>query len=47
MLSLLQLFLAIFAIYSAMKFPEEIRLFVPLGTLVVMLIISRIDKMKA
>jgi hypothetical protein len=47
MLSLLQLFLAIFAIYSAMKFPEEIRLLVPLGTLVAMLIVGRIDKMKA
>ena len=47
MLSLLQLFLAIFAIYSAFKFTEEIRLLVPLGCLMLMLLVNRIDKGKS
>ena len=44
MLAVLQLFLAIFAIYSAVKFSEDLRLLVPLGCLIVMLIIARLDK---
>ena len=44
MLGLLQLLLAVFAIYSALKFPEELKLFIPLGCLVAMLVVSRIEK---
>jgi hypothetical protein len=44
MLSLFQLILAFFAIYSALYFKEEVRLFVPLGCLILMLIVYRIDK---
>jgi|GEM_PF-421113 archaellum biogenesis ATPase FlaH len=44
MLAVLQFFLAIFAIYSAVKFSEDLRLLVPLGSLIVMLVIGRIDK---
>jgi hypothetical protein len=44
MLSLFQLILAVIAIYSALHFEEEVRLFVPLGCLILMLIIYRIDK---
>ena len=44
MLSLFQLCLAVFAIYGALKFSEEIRLLVPLGCLIVMFIVTRIDK---
>ncbi len=44
MLSLLQLLLATLAIYSALKLHEEVRLFVPLGLLVLMFIVGRIDK---
>ncbi|MGQ9636922.1 MAG: hypothetical protein ACUVT6_03905 [Thermodesulfobacteriota bacterium] len=46
-LPLLQLLLAVFAIYSALKFEEEIRLVLPLLCLIFMLIISRIDKIRA
>jgi len=46
MLSLLQLLLAVFAIYSALKLPEEQKLLVPLLCLFFMLLISRIDKAK-
>jgi len=46
MLSLLQLLLAVFAIYSALKFPEEHKLLVPLLCLFFMLLISRIDNAK-
>ena len=44
MLTFFQLFLAGFAIYSALHYEEEVRLFVPLGCLILMLIVSRIDK---
>lgn len=44
MLSILQLALAIFAIYSALKFPVELKLFFPLGCLIAMLVVSRIEK---
>ena len=44
MLPLFQLFLAVFAVYSALRFPEETRLFVALGCLVSMLIVARLDK---
>jgi ATP-dependent exoDNAse (exonuclease V) alpha subunit len=47
MLAVLQLLLAIFAIFSALEFPEHLRLLVPLGCLIVMLVISRIDKQSA
>jgi hypothetical protein len=46
MLFLLQLLIAVFAIYSALEFPEEIKLFVPLGCLFLMLLISRLDRNK-
>lgn len=44
MLSIFQLFLAVFAIYSALHYEEEVRLFVPLGCLILMFVVSRIDK---
>jgi len=44
MLAVLQLLLAMFAIYSALKSSEDLRLLVPLGCLIVMLIVGRIDK---
>ncbi len=44
MLSLLQLLLAVFAIYSALNFSEEQKLLVPLVCLFFMLLINRIDK---
>jgi len=47
MFGLLQLLLAIFAIYSALQFPGELKLFVPLGCLVAMLVVTRIEKRKA
>ena len=47
MLGLLQLLLAVFAIYSALKFPEELKLFVALGCLIAMLTVSRFDKRKS
>lgn len=47
MLGLLQLLLAVFAIYSALKFPEELKLAVPLGCLIAMLIVSRFEKRKS
>jgi hypothetical protein len=46
MLPLLQLFLAVFAIFSALVFSEEIKLLVPLGCLFLMLLIIQIDKGK-
>jgi hypothetical protein len=46
MLALLQLLFAVFAIYSALKFSEELKLFVPLGCLILMLAVSRIEKGK-
>jgi len=47
MLALLQLLIAVFAIYSALKFEEEIRLLVPLGCLILMFIVSRVDRQKS
>ena len=47
MFGLLQLLLAVFAIYSALKFPEELKLFVALGCLILMLIVSRFEKGKS
>jgi hypothetical protein len=44
MLLLLQLLVAVFAIYSALEFPGEIKLLVPLGCLFLMLLISRLDR---
>ena len=47
MLGLLQLLLAAFGIYSALKFSEDLKLVVPLGCLIAMLVISRIEKRKS
>jgi len=47
MFGLLQLLLAVFAIYSALKFPEDLKLFVALGCLILMLIVSRFEKRKS
>ena len=47
MFGLLQLFLAIFAIYSALEFPEELKLFIPLGCLVALLVVNRIEKRRS
>jgi hypothetical protein len=47
MFGLLQLLLAVFAIYSALEFPEELKLFIPLGCLVAMLVVSRIEKRRS
>ena len=47
MLALFQLLLAVFAIYGALKLPEELKLFVPLGCLIAMLVVSRLEKGKS
>ena len=47
MFGVFQLLIAIFAIYSALQFPEDLRLFVPLGCLIIMLILSRIERRKS
>ena len=47
MLPYLQLFLAGFAIYSALQFQEGTNLYVPLACLVSMLVVSRIDRNKS
>jgi hypothetical protein len=44
MLAFLQLLIAVFAIYSALSFEEETRLLIPLGCLVAMFIVSRVDR---
>jgi len=44
MLSLFQLILAVVAIYSALHYENEARLLVPLGCLILMLVVGRIDK---
>jgi hypothetical protein len=44
MLGIVQLLLAVFAIYSALRFSEELKLFIPLGCLIAMLVVSRIEK---
>jgi len=46
MLSLFQLLLAVFAVYAALNFSEEQKLLVPLGCLLLMLLIIRIDNAK-
>ena len=47
MLSLLQLLFAAFAIYSALEFSEDLKLFVPLACLMAMFLVSRIEKGKS
>ena len=47
MLGLIQLSLAVFAIYSALKFSEELKLVIPLVCLIGMLVVSRVDKRKS
>jgi len=47
MLGLLQLLLAAFAIYGALKFSEDLKLFFPLGCLVAMFVVSRVEKGKS
>ena len=47
MLALFQLLLAVFAIYSALRFPEELKLFLPLVFLIAMLVVSRHEKRKS
>lgn len=44
MLPLFQLLLAVFAIYSALNFSENVKLLVPLVCLLLMLLVNRIDK---
>jgi len=44
MLSIFQLFLAGFAIYGALNYEGEVKLFVPLGCLILMFVVSRLDK---
>jgi len=44
MLGLLQLLLAVFAIYGALKFSEDLRFIVPLGCLMAMFVVSRFEK---
>ena len=47
MFGLVQLLLAVIAIYSAFKFPEDLKLFIALGCLILMFIVSRIEKRKS
>jgi hypothetical protein len=47
MLGWLQLLLAVFAIYSALNLQEELKLAVPLGCLIAMLVVSRVEKRKS
>jgi hypothetical protein len=47
MLGFVQLLLALFAIYSALQFEDELKLVMPLGCLVVMFIVSRLEKRKS
>jgi hypothetical protein len=47
MLLLLQFLIAVFAIYSALEFPEETRLYVPLGCLFLMFLVGRLDRYKS
>lgn len=44
MLGISQLLLAVFAIFSALRFSEELKLLVPLGCLIAMLVVSKIEK---
>lgn len=43
---LLQLFLAVFSIYSVLRFPEDVKYYIILGCLILMLVISWADKGK-
>ncbi len=47
MLLLLELLIAVFAIYSALEFSEETRLYVPLGCLFLMFFVSRLERSKS
>ena len=47
MLGLIQLLFAVFAIYSVLKFPEGLKLVVPLACLIAMLVVSRVEKGKS
>jgi len=47
MLTVLQFFLTVFAVYSALEFPGGLKLYFPLACLVAMLIVSRIDRQKS
>ena len=44
MLGIIQLLLAVFAIFSALIFSEELKLFISLGCLIAMFVVSRIEK---
>ena len=44
MLGIIQLLLAVFAILSTLIFSEELKLFISLGCLIAMLVVSRIEK---
>lgn len=44
MLPLFQLLLAVYSIYAALNYHEEMKLLIPLGCLILMFIISRVDK---
>jgi len=47
MLGLIQLLFAVFAIFSVLKFPEGLKLVVPLACLIAMLVVSRVEKGKS
>ena len=47
MFGLVQLLFAVLAIYCALTFPEELKLFAALGCLILMLIVSRFEKRKS
>ena len=46
-LSLIQLLLAVFAIYSALEFSEDLKLVIPLLCLIGMLVVSRFEKRRS
>lgn len=47
MLSLVQFVITVFAIYSAFQLPDTLRLFVPLGCLILMFIVNRLDRRRS
>jgi len=47
LLGLIQLLLAVVAIYSALEFSEELKLFIPLGCLLGMFVVNRIEKRRS
>jgi hypothetical protein len=47
MLGIVQLLLAVFAIISALEFSEELKLFIPLGCLIAMLVVSKIERRRS